>query len=67
MMAAELRKKKVEFSSRYDTRETKNAIQSNYVAGKQENPWVVSDTARKPGIWRRDTVPLCLLTACLFE
>ena len=37
----------VEFSSSNDTRETKDAIQSNSVAGKQENPRIMSDTMMK--------------------
>lgn len=37
----------MEFSSSNDTRETKDAIQSNSVAGKQENPRIMSDTMMK--------------------
>lgn len=33
-------KKKVEFSPSNDTRDTKDAIQTNSVAGKQKNQWV---------------------------
>lgn len=37
----------MEFSSSNDTRETKDAIQSNSVAGKHENPRITSDTMMK--------------------
>lgn len=57
----------MEFSSSDDTRETKDAIQSNSVAGKQENRQITSDTMMDPGIWTRDIVLPCLVTARLFE
>lgn len=50
MMTAE-----VEFSSSNDTRETEDAIQSNSVAGKQENRQITFRYNEKnQGIWTRD-------------
>lgn len=40
----------MEFSSSDDTRETKDAIQSNSVAGKQENQWATSGAVMKRGV-----------------
>lgn len=54
-----------EFSSSDDTRETEDAIQSNCVTGKHENRQI--HVLMKQGIWTRDAVPPCLLTARLFE